>query len=101
MGGGGFEHGWVCTFAYVCGCADKCLCLFPVHRVYSTLMSTGVYGCVPYCVHVSVCTPRPYHMTSCLGPIFPCLRAATHIPAGMYTRVHLRPRGSVLSNMND
>lgn len=65
--------GGLVTFVYACWCADKCLRLFPVHRVYSTLMCTRVYGCVPCCVHVNVCTPRACHMTSCFSPISPIL----------------------------
>lgn len=79
---------------YICICVLVCAQVFVSLSCAPSVFDSDVHTrerVCSYCVHVSVCTPRPYHTTSCLSPIFPCLRAATHIPAGTYTRMHLRP----------
>lgn len=38
------------------------VCVCPVRRLFDPHMCTRLYGCVPCCVHVSVCTLRPYHV---------------------------------------
>lgn len=83
-----------------------CIYMLACRQVSGSFSCIELSQYVPCCVHERVATPRACHVIGCHSSSSPSLGSLgegrqTRVPAVPYTRVHVRPRGSVLRNMND